>query len=139
MKRYTFPKPEHLCLKSDIEALFSAGGHAMTAYPLRAVCRKVPHVSGPAVKVLLSVAKRRLRHAVDRNKAKRQLREAYRRNKHGLLDALPAGTGLHVAFVWLSDRPEPSQKIEARVVSLLCRMSEYVSRPETAAVQPEKP
>lgn len=133
MKRYTFPKPEHLCRKSEIETLFSAGSHAMTAYPLRVVCRTVPYVSGPAVKVLMSVAKRRLHHAVDRNRAKRQLREAYRRNKHTLLDVLPAGMGMHVAFVWLSERPESSQKVEERIVSLLQRMAEYTLR-QTATV-----
>lgn len=128
MKRYTFPKPEHLCRKSEIEMLFSAGSHSMTAYPLRAVYRAVPHNSGPAVKVLLSVAKRRLRHAVERNRAKRQLREAYRHNKHTLLAVFPAGMGMHIAFVWLSEHPESSQKVSARVASLLQRISEQVLR-----------
>lgn len=137
MKQYSFSKPEHLCLKSDIEALFSAGSHAMTVYPLRAVCRRVSHTSGPQVQVLLSVAKRRLHHAVDRNRAKRQLREAYRRNKHVLLGALPPGVGLHVAFVWLSERPEPSHKVEARVVTLLGRMREYVSSSAVPAAAAE--
>ena len=127
MKQFTFAKPEHLCLRQEIETLFAAGSHSMTAYPLRVVYREVPHVSGPAVKVLMSVSKRRFRHAVDRNRAKRQLREAYRLNKHILLQALPEGTGLHVAFLWLSDRPVDSRQIHSRMSNLLVRITEKLT------------
>ena len=124
MKQFGFPKPEHLCLKLDIENLFEAGSRSMTAFPLRVVYREVPHTSGPAVQVLLSVSKRRYKHAVDRNRAKRQLREAYRLNKSILLEALPEQTGLHLAFLWLSDRPVDSRQIHSRVKTLLMRIAE---------------
>ena len=124
MKQFAFPKPEHLCLRLDIEKLFAAGSHSMTAYPLRVVYREVDYTSGPQVKVLLSVSKRRFKHAVDRNRAKRQLREAYRLNKHLLLEALPEGKGLHVAFLWLSDRPVASKQIHSRLTNLLMRVAE---------------
>jgi len=126
MKLYAFPKAEHLCLKRDIEALFSAGSRAATAFPLRAVFRLVPRSGDaePAVKVLLSVSKRRLRHAVDRNRAKRQLREAYRLRKTLLTAALPATVGLHVALLWLADRPVPSATVAESVERLLRRIAE---------------
>lgn len=127
MKQFTFPKPEHLCLRLEIEELFAAGSHSMTAYPLRVVYREVPHKSGPAIKVLLSVSKRRFKHAVDRNRAKRQLREAYRLNKHKLIAALPEGKGLHIAFLWLSDRPVSSKQVHDRMVGLLSRIQEKVN------------
>ena len=124
MKQFTFPKPEHLCLRRDIEALFSAGSQAATAYPIRAVFRRGPHGDGPVVKVLLSVAKRRLHHAVDRNRAKRQMREAYRLNKHLLVEALPSGVGLHLGFIWLAEEPVDSQKVSERITLLLHRIAE---------------
>ena len=127
MKQFSFPKPEHLCLQLEIESLFSAGSRSMTAYPLRVVYREVPYSSGPAVKVLMSVSKRRFKHAVDRNRAKRQLREAYRLNKHTVLDALPEGKGLHIAFLWLSDRPVASKTVHAKVSSLLVRIAEKLT------------
>lgn len=78
-KRFTFRKPEHLCLKTEIDALFTAGSRSMSVYPLRVTYRMLPYAgSGPQAKVLLSVSKRHFKHAVDRNRAKRQLREAYR-------------------------------------------------------------
>ena len=124
MKQFAFPKPEHLCLRLDIEKLFAAGSHSMTAYPLRVVYREVDYTSGPKVKVLLSVSKRRFKHAVDRNRAKRQLREAYRLNKHLLMTALPEDKGLHIAFLWLSDRPVASRQIHSRLANLLTRVAE---------------
>ena len=121
-----FPKAEHLCLRNDIDALFSAGAKALTAYPLRVVYREVNHKEGPKVKVLLSVPKRKLRHAVDRNRAKRQLREAYRLNKPTLLETLGDKQGLHLAFMWLSDKPVDSKVIEKNVINLLHRIGEQL-------------
>ena len=126
MFTHRFPKAEHLCLRNDIDALFSAGAKALTAYPLRVVYREVNHKEGPKVKVLLSVPKRKLRHAVDRNRAKRQLREAYRQNKPTLLETLGNKQGLHLAFMWLSDKPVDSKVIEKKVINLLHRIGEQL-------------
>lgn len=133
MFTHRFPKAEHLCLRNDIDALFSAGAKALTAYPLRVVYREVNHKEGPKVKVLLSVPKRKLRHAVDRNRAKRQLREAYRLNKPTLLETLGDKQGLHLAFMWLSDKPVDSKVIEKKVINLLHRIGEQLhqERPTT--------
>lgn len=136
MKQYTFPKAAHLCKKKEIDALFSAGSHAASAFPLRMVYRSVDPVAGPPVKVLLSVAKRRHKLAVDRNRAKRQLREAYRHHKDILAAALQPGEGLHVAFIWLSTAPVPSARVEERMVRLLQRAAENLqaARKSEAAV-----
>lgn len=131
-----FPKAEHLCLRNDIDNLFAAGAKALTAYPLRMVYREVEHREGPQVKVLLSVPKRKLRHAVDRNRAKRQLREAYRLNKPLLLDALQPKQGMHVAFMWLSDKPVDSAFVAKKLVNLLQRAAEQLT-PECTTLPSE--
>lgn len=114
---HAFRKAEHICLKRDIDALFDKGNAAKTAYPLRAIWRMLPYEAGPVVKVLVSVSKRHFKHAVDRNRAKRQMREAYRLNKQIL--STPEGLALHVAFIWLSDMPLPSEQVHKKMKALL--------------------
>lgn len=124
----TFPKAEHLCLQTEIEALFSAGSSSMTVYPIRATFRRTEYPGhGPRVKVLLSVSKRRFKHAVDRNRAKRQLREAYRLQKSLCIDRLPDGTGLNLAFIWLSERPVKSEIVSKCVKTILLRIPEKLN------------
>ena len=125
--KYTFRKPEHLCLKREIEELFSAGNTSMSAFPMRATFKQLPYDGkGPQVKILLSVSKRHFKHAVDRNRAKRQLREAYRLRKPVFLSSLPTHVALHIAFIWLSDRPICSEQVHTRMDTLLRRISEKI-------------
>lgn len=126
--QHTFRKPEHLCLRSEIEQLFSAGSSSMTVFPLRATFRVVDYNGyGPQVKVLLSVSKRKLRHAIDRNRAKRQLREAYRLQKQILTDHVPSGKVVHIAFIWLAENNMRTDIIKKQVGNILQRISEKVN------------
>jgi len=97
----------------------------MSAFPLRMVYLTQDAQEGDEpVQLLLSVPKRRLRHAVDRNRVKRQLREAYRRHKETLYSALPQGRRLVLALVWQSGQRQSSADIEQRVAVLIQRLAE---------------
>ena len=121
----SFRKAEHLCLRRDIDALFATGSHSAAAFPLRLVWRVINDDSkGPSIKVLLSVPKRHLRHAVDRNRAKRQLREAYRLYKQMILTQ--EDKKIHIAFLWLSDKPVASNIVQQKVVTLLHRLNDFL-------------
>ena len=140
-----FPKQERIVSQKLIEELFTSGqSHSLTAFPLRAVFlnengnynededeNKKRNENGKqnenAVKLLLSVPKRRFKHAVDRNRVKRQLREAFRKHKHLLADVIPDGQSLALAFVWMSDRHMLSADVEQRVVTLLKRIGQTIT------------
>lgn len=114
-----FPKTERLHSRKAIEALFAGGNRALSAFPLRVVYKAIDE---PSTQVLISVSKRHFKHAVDRNRAKRQIREAWRLNRT-LLAEVPS---LHLAFIWLSDVPQPSTLVQRKMKNLLHRVAEQI-------------
>ena len=120
-----FPKDERLCSRKSIEALFQGGDgiKSVSAFPLRAVFTAplpAPPVEDVKTHILFSVSKRRLHHAVDRNRAKRQLREAWRLNRQ----IIPQDINLNIAILWLANSPQPTQLIHRKMKNLLYRISE---------------
>ena len=79
-KMNTFKKEERLCSKKSLDLLFK-NGSSFLVYPYRLtfIFDSQPHTT-PA-QLVINVAKRRYKHAVDRNLIKRRIREAYRLQK----------------------------------------------------------
>lgn len=124
---FTLGKEERINSRLLIEKLFGGGGsRAMSAFPIRMVYMFGDDNSLPPAAMMVSVSKRRFKHAVDRNRVKRQIREAYRKNKHILIDriAQTQGRKLSMAFIWIDDRLHPSDDVEKSMHSLLTRLSE---------------
>ena len=122
---HNFPKREHIVSTRLIEQLFGSGSTSMAAYPLRAVFRMTERSQTEVpVQVLISVPKKRFKHAVDRNRVKRQIREAYRHHKQPLVDAIPADQSLLLCFVWMGDRLAPSPIVASRIGKLITRITE---------------
>ena len=120
-----FPKREHIVSTRLIEQLFGSGSTSMAAYPLRVVFRMVDRSqTNVPVQVLISVPKKRFKHAVDRNRVKRQVREAYRHHKLPLIEAIPFDRSLLVGFIWTGDRLAPSSIVESRIGKLTARITE---------------
>lgn len=113
-------KKEKLCSEIAIGRLFSrsADVSSAVAYPLRAVWRQnASRKSDAPLAFVISVPKKRLRHAVDRVAMRRRIREAYRLSRHTV--DMPEGSRLDVAFLYLSDKLKPYAEVEAAVVALL--------------------
>ena len=121
----TFRKRERMVSNLLIEALFDSGrSRSVLAFPLWAVFQTTERREGSApVQVLISVPKKRFRHAVDRNRVKRQIREAYRHHKELLWQQIPDDKMMLLGFVWLSDRHSPTAEVEKRIVSILQRIA----------------
>lgn len=120
MRRNTFPLKEHLKSKSVIEQLYAKGA-SVTAYPLRAVFLEQEHdKQQPTATILISVAKKRFRHAVDRNLVKRRIREAYRTSKHTFVDALENnGKKIAVAILYIDTKHNSTAFIKRKMEKLL--------------------
>ncbi len=91
MLRFGFSKKERLCSEKDIDALFAKGkrfSRNIVGNTLRCVYLLREEEQGLQVRsysrILISVPKKNLKKATDRNRVKRLIREAYRLEKHVL-------------------------------------------------------
>lgn len=127
--RFTFRKRERIVSLKLIESLFGGGcSQSVAAFPLRAVYMLTERQTGDTpVQLLISVPKKRFKHAVDRNRVKRQIREAFRQHKDLLYHVLPDSQRLLLAFIWLSDEHRPSKEVEGRIVTLMRRIGEKLN------------
>lgn len=98
-----FRKDERVTGEKRVETLFTQGVSFM-AYPFRVVFLETAQLRTDPLSVLISIPKKRLRSAVDRNRMKRLTREAYRLNKH-LFDGILSGEKAHIdlAFIYVKD------------------------------------
>ena len=81
------------------------------------------------ISILISVPKKRFKHAVKRNLVKRQIREAYRQNKYILLDVLKAketNFKIILAFIWLDNKIYSTKLVENKVKKLLTHIAEDI-------------
>ena len=120
----TFRKQERIVSTRLIEMLFGKGdSQSLSAYPLRVVYLQTARQEKCApIQILISVPKKRFKHAVDRNRVKRQIREAYRHHKQILDGTIAEEKQLIIAFIWLSDRHCPLSVIEKKVIGILQRI-----------------
>ena len=127
-RRYTLNKSERLCSKKLIDRLFAGGNKSFPTFPLRVVYMPIaPDENTADVSILISVPKKRFKHAVKRNQVKRQVREAYRRHKYILIDALKqkeTPAKMILAFIWLDNKIHTSEEVECKVKKLLQHIAE---------------
>ena len=132
MIKHTLKKSERLTSQLTIDKLFAGGNASMAVFPLRVVYMKmeeekdVSNPSGadslsgsahfsiePPVSILVSVPKKRFRHA------------AYRLNKHILWEAMEGKTyRLVIAFVCITDVLPTFPAVKKSVTKALVRISE---------------
>lgn len=121
-------KFEKLCSETAIGRLYAHAApgdpdapQAQLVYPLRAVWRlnsaRRPSIDCP--QFLISVPKKRLRHAVDRVAMRRRIREAYRLNRSLLPPSLP----LDIAFGYVGNGLCDYARIESAMQRLLTRIA----------------
>lgn len=139
MKQFGLTKRQKLCSETAIDMLFSnsaADVEAALCYPLRGVWR----VNGGrrdgenALRFLILVPKKRLRHAVDRVTMRRRVREAFRLNQH-TYESLKSRS-IDFAIIYVADRLLPYSSVERAINRLMMKMS---AEPEKDTVSPQEP
>ena len=119
-KLFGFDKSEKLCSKTIIEKLYSSQNRELF-FPLSLHWMALEPVNDqPAAQILVVAPKRKLRHAVDRNRTKRIIRECYRLHKKPLIDALTERK-LHIAlsFNYIHTRTPNFHKLENTMVKII--------------------
>lgn len=109
----TFGKEEKLCSEKDIDTLYKTGTSFLN-HPIVVYYLPMPDLKNS--KVLLSVSKKKFKHAVDRNLIKRRLREVYRLHKSILQKKY------HLAFVYVGNEMLTYQQIEKSMVAVMERI-----------------
>ncbi|HJD93108.1 ribonuclease P protein component [Bacteroides coprosuis] len=125
MGKKTFKRQERIKSKKIIDYLFCGGAKSFSIYPIRVVYKEHPMPEATNTSILVSVSKKRHKHAVDRNRVKRLLRESFRTNKNIILDKLSSqNKHLAIAFIYLSTDIYPFDEIESRMKKILMHISE---------------
>lgn len=121
-------KIEKLRSEIAIGQLFDRSNPAadsIMAYPLRASWMLNGHRSAQCPQFLVSIPKKRLRHAVDRVQMRRRVREAYRLNRN----LFPSNLSVDIAFIYVANEVLPYIQVESSVKRILEKISEKVNQP----------
>lgn len=140
-REFRLRQGERLRLRTLVEQLF-INGKSLYEWPLRAVYRPLDSNSLDAMfkghvppgtgrlQMLITVPKKKRRHAVDRVLMRRRIREAWRLNRAPLrakTDGITSVRTFSVAFIYLADKNVDYAKVERSMqtlISLLARKLE---------------
>lgn len=125
-QRFTFSKQEKLTGETTVNELFLTG-NSFLAYPIRIVWTSAQTAESASLKVLMSVPKKKLKHAVDRNRVKRLLREAFRLKNQALKKlVLEQGLDVKMAIVWIPNEILDYAKVERKMSEVLVKMEKLL-------------
>lgn len=119
-------KIEKLCSEIAIGQLFDRSDPAVDsiiAYPLRASWKLNGKRAAHCPQFLVSIPKKRIRHAVDRVQMRRRVREAYRLNRH----LFPSDMPIDIAFIYVANEVLPYAKVESSMKRILSKINERIS------------
>ena len=128
----TFKKEERLCSKKSLDLLFK-NGSSFLLYPYRITFTFDTQCITTPAQIVINVAKKRYKRAVDRNLIKRRTREIYRLHKQELLYASLAQKDqlLLLGLQYVGKQIYPSSFLEKRLKQLLIKLTTQLSSDET--------
>lgn len=143
--RLTLRKADRLHHRTLVNGLYE-DGNSLYSYPLRMQWRALtweklaasfrgdaPKGIAP-VQMMVTIPKRKQRHAVDRVLMRRRVREAYRLSRRQLRDAvcsMPYAT-VSVSFVYIADKKCGYAKVQSAVNVLLGKLHKALAKKQEA-------
>lgn len=140
-KRFTFPKSARLRHRTLVNRLFECGGK-LYAYPLRLTWRAlspeeladsfrdgVPEGIGP-VQMMVTIPKKKRRHAVDRVRMRRIVRECFRLQRGALVDmveSMPQIRTLSISLIYIAETNLDYALVSRKMESLLRKLCRELS------------
>ena len=134
--RFTMPKSARLRHRTLVNQLFEKGEN-IYVYPLRGTWRMLderelaesfrtegPEGIGP-VQLLVTIPKKKRKHAVDRVRMRRLVKEAFRKHRHrfvDLADRTPEWRTLSIALVYIADKNLDYKTVERKMGMLLKKL-----------------
>lgn len=123
MSSNSFLKNEKLCQKESIDLIF-AQGDKISDRSIKLLWKEV--ANQPLVlQTLISVPKRRIPKATDRNRIKRLIREAFRTQKQPLIDQLiQKKISINLAIIYSDNKVLSYKEIHDKICLTLQRLSQ---------------
>lgn len=131
LMKNTFGKHERLCNKRRIGEVY-ASPCRITVFPLGVRWKLYDAATLPcAVQVVIVAPKRKLHHAVDRNRAKRLMRECWRQRKGVLLEMMERqGKTLAISISYLDSTVCDYRQMEQRMDKLVAKLAAHLADDE---------
>jgi ribonuclease P protein component len=125
----TFKKTERLTSRKDFERVFT-DGKSFFVYPYKVFCLVIDEDQPYPAKVAISVPKKKIKRAVDRNKQKRLFKEAYRNLKSQKFynELNNYGTTIALLFVFVGDEKVKYSKIFSTIEKCFTKIISDISK-----------
>ncbi|MCP9199284.1 ribonuclease P protein component [Gramella sp. GC03-9] len=117
----TFSADQRLKSKKLIDQLFLEG-KSLKSYPLKLIYVPIESAEKPHLKTAVSVPKKLVKTAVQRNRIKRLMREVFRKNKYLVTKDLD--TSHAFMFIYISREAITFERMEKCMIKLLEKFSE---------------
>lgn len=116
-----FPKSLRLHLKRDIDELFKSG-LSIKVSSMIGVYKLFGNQPG-VIKMAVSVPKKRVKLATDRNLIKRRIKEAYRLNSQPFRAYFePLSINVHIIFIYTGKVSPDYASLESKIILILQRL-----------------
>jgi ribonuclease P protein component len=134
--RFTFSKEEKLTGKTSIDQLFDEG-KSFNLFPFRVFFKIVDAPGEPVARLLIAVPKKKVKHAVDRNRLRRLVREAYRLNRNGLITFLEGrSVRVHFALIYAGESIDlPYRDVEVKVIQCMAKLEKVIASESGTGIQ----